>query len=442
MRKVRYAVQGLFLFLFIFMSIKHQIYRGTVLKTPPLDSYCPFGGIETAYLYITSGTFVDRVGYSNFIMLFGLIIIGVLLKSGFCGWICPFGTVQEWLGNLGKKLFNNKKFIPESIDRYGRFIKYPLFVLIIIATIVSGRMIFRDYDPFIAFFHMGFGERPWTAYLAMIIVLVGSLFIIRFWCRYFCPLAVIVGLIGKLGLYKIECDNEKCVSCGKCEKLCPMDIKIAKMGRINTVECNSCLDCLEAKDLKDAISLKAPKNGKRLIPAFYPVILLVIFFGVIYGSKSLGIWKVGRGPGGQGKGLGAAGRNSRVAQRNAENLNFSILTQKSDSLKVLAEPKKSSEEKKECDEVRKGLRKVAEETAQGEERTIKIGNTELVIRGNVSLAQIEQMTGVPASYLISKLKLPPNVSRNINIGNLKKTYGFVMQDLRKCIREYFEKHKK
>ncbi|NVM03286.1 MAG: 4Fe-4S binding protein [Candidatus Helarchaeota archaeon] len=406
------------------MAVTHQIYRGTSLKTCPLDSYCPFGAIETAYLYLTSGTFVLRVGYSNFILLFGLIVMGVILKSGFCGWICPFGTVQEWLGKLGKKLFGNKKFIPERVDRYGRFIKYPLFILIIIATIISGRMIFRDYDPFIAFFHMGFGELPWTAYFVMFIVLVGSLFILRFWCRYFCPLAVIVGLIGKLGLYKIECDEEKCVSCGKCEKLCPMDVKIAKMGRIKTVECNSCLDCLEARDLKDAISLKLPKSGKRLIPAFYPMILLVIFFGIIYSSKSLGIWKPGRGPGRQQK---PGFRSSQIIQGTIESMSLDTLLHKGDSL-----------------EVRSGLRKAAEaeETAKGEERTIKIGDKKLVVRGNLSLSQIERITGVPSSYLISKLKLPPNVSRNVNLGNLRKRYGFMMQDVRKFIREYLEKYKK
>ena len=228
----------------------------------------------------------------------------------------------------------------------------------------------------------------------------------------------------------------------KFEKLCQTDIKTAKMRCIITVECNSCLQCLEAEDIKNAISLKRSKSGTRLTPALYPVILLVIFFGTIYTSKSLGIWIPGRGPGGQGRGFEAAGRNPRVAQRNAENLNFSIFTQKSDSMKVLTEQKKSTEEEKECDEVRKGLRKVAEESAQGEERTIKIGNTELVIRGNISLNQIEKMTGVPVSYLISKLKLPPNVSRNSNIGNLRKKHGFTMQDVRKFIREYLEKYKK
>jgi len=424
MRKVRYAVQGLFLLLIIFMAVNHQLYKGTTLKTPPLDSYCPFGAIETAYLYITSGTFVHRVGYSNFILLFGLIIMGVLLKSGFCGWICPFGTVQEWLGNLGKKLFGNKKFIPENVDRYGRYIKYPLFILIIIATIISGRMIFRDYDPFIAFFHMGFGELPWTAYMVMFIVLIGSLFILRFWCRYFCPLAVIVGLIGKLGFYKIECDNEKCVVCKKCEKLCPMDIKIAKMGRIKTIECNSCLDCLEAKDIKDAISLKLPKNGGRLKPALYPIILLVIFFGVIYSSKSLGIWVTGRGPGRQ---QAPGYRSSQIIQETLESKSSDTLIHKIDSLKIRPELRKAVE---------------AEKTAEAEERIIKIGDKEIILRGNLSFSQIEKLTGVPSSYLFSKLKLPPNVSRNVNMGNLRKRYGFTMQDVRKYIREYLEKYKK
>ena len=271
-------------------------------------------------------------------------------------------------------------------------------------------MIFRDYDPFIAFFHMGFGELPWTAYLVMFIVLIGTLFILRFWCRYFCPLAVIVGLIGKLGLYKIECDNEICVSCEKCEKLCPMDIKIAKMGRIKTVECNSCLDCLEARDIKDAISLKLPKNGGRLKPALYPIILLVIFFGVIYSSKSLGIWIPGRGPG---------------KEHEQGLMSSDTLIHKSDSLKVSSGPGKAGE---------------AEETTQEDERTIKIDNREIILRGNISFSEIEQLTGVPSSYLISKLKLPPNVSRDVNLGNLRKKYGFTMQDVRKFIREYLEKY--
>ena len=450
MKKTRYIIQGLFLILMIFLAVKHQIYKGTYLKTPPLDSYCPFGAIETTYLYLTSGTFLHRVGYSNFIMLFGLIIMGVLLKSGFCGWICPFGTVQEWIGLLGKKLSGGKKYVPEWIDKYGRYLKYILFIVIIAATVVSGRMVFRDYDPFIAFFHMGFGELPWTAYLVLFTVLAGSFFVMRFWCRYFCPLAVIVGFIGKFGIFKIECDAEKCVLCKKCEKLCTMDVKIMKEGRISTVECNSCLDCLEAEDIKGAIALRSNKTGKKLTPAFYPVILLVILFGTIYASKSLGVWMPGRGPGKgivntlsdrnvleqgeslyQGKGAVGRGQGSgliypqRAVQRQADTLKTPVETGKKEKTGVPA-----------------GEKKKADDEPKGEERIVKIGDKDIVIRGNYTFSQIEDETGVPAGYLLSKLKLPSDTPRNTNIGNLRKQYGFQMQDVRKYIREYLEKNKK
>ncbi|RKY83744.1 hypothetical protein DRQ09_09595, partial [candidate division KSB1 bacterium] len=278
MRKIRYIISLFFLFFMVFMAIRHQLLKGGPSGTPPIDSYCPFGAIETAYLYLTSGTFLHRVGYSNFIMLASLIFTGILLKSGFCGWICPFGTLQEWIRKSGIKIFGDKKYISDKLDYYGRYLKYIVLLIIFVLTIISGRMIFRDWDPFIAFFHFGFGEIKLTAYVVLFVVIIGSLFIMRFWCRYFCPLGVIVGLIGKLSLYKIECENEKCIECRKCEMLCPMDIKIAKMGRITTVECNSCLDCLEAQDAKYAISLRKPKFGKKMKPAFYPFLLIIIFF--------------------------------------------------------------------------------------------------------------------------------------------------------------------
>ncbi|KPK90034.1 hypothetical protein AMJ80_08980 [bacterium SM23_31] len=87
------------------------------------------------------------------------------------------------------------------------------------------------------------------------------------------------------------------------------------------------------------------------------------------------------------------------------------------------------------------LEKGTEKEEEIEERIIKIGDKEIEIKGNMSFAQIEYLTGVPASYLIEKLKLPSQVlkvSRTANLGNLRKIYGFQMQDVRKYIREYLK----
>ncbi len=73
-----------------------------------------------------------------------------------------------------------------------------------------------------------------------------------------------------------------------------------------------------------------------------------------------------------------------------------------------------------------------------EDRIIKIDGREIEIIGRVSFSQIEMLTGVPASFLIKKLKLPSNISKTRNLGNLRRTYGFEMRDVRKYIREYLK----
>jgi polyferredoxin len=447
MKKVRYIVQGFFVALIIVLAIKHVIYRGTSMKTPPLDSYCPFGAIETAYLYMTSGTFLTRVGYSNFIMLFGLILMGVVLKSGFCGWICPLGAIQEWIGKLGERLFGGGRLVPVSLDKYGRYLKYILFAFIIAGTIATGRMVFRNYDPFIALLHLGIWELPWTAYFVLFVVLAGSLFVMRFWCRYFCPLAVIVGFIGKFSIFKIDIAEDKCISCKKCEKLCPMDVDILKLKRVGTVECNSCLACLEAKDIKGAIALRSNKNRRKLIPAFYPVILMVILLGTIYTSKSLGIWLPGKGP---GRGMINKSSNyTTIRQRESLNHGKGISDNGQDGSfmylqemgRIQADTLKSPtslNKKQETGDLSREKKNAGDEL-KGDERVIKVEGKEIIIRGFYTFLQIEKQTGVPADYLISKLKLPSNISRNTNLGNLRKRYGFQMQDVRKHIREYIEK---
>jgi hypothetical protein len=79
------------------MAIRHALVPEGALNAPPSpEAYCPFGGIEALTHLDHHGKYITRPS-SSFIVLIGLLLSAVLLKSSFCGWICPFGTLQEML---------------------------------------------------------------------------------------------------------------------------------------------------------------------------------------------------------------------------------------------------------------------------------------------------------------------------------------------------------
>jgi len=193
-----------FFFLFLLhVAYDHQAKGGGPRGTPSVKAYCPFGGIESLYQFLTTGGFIRRIEPSAMIMLADLVLLTLAFGRGFCGWIGPFGSIQEWLGLLGKRIFR-KKFNPAGAwDRVLRYLKYVILAVIIALTWHMGTLLFRDYDPFLAFLHLGKGidELPW-AYAALGLVLIGSLYIERFFCKYACPLGAVLGILGRVGLTK------------------------------------------------------------------------------------------------------------------------------------------------------------------------------------------------------------------------------------------------
>lgn len=129
-----------------------------------MEAYCPFGGLESLYQFVTTGGFIRRIEPSAMILFAALLLVTIVASRGFCGWICPFGSIQEWLGLIGRKLLG-KRFNPTGRwDRGMRNLKYVILATIIIFTWHTGTLVFRSYDPFLAFFHLGKGidELPWA----------------------------------------------------------------------------------------------------------------------------------------------------------------------------------------------------------------------------------------------------------------------------------------
>ena len=77
-----------------YLGILHQCAQGT--RPVGVDALCPFGGIESAFTLITTGTMVQRIAWSSFILLFATLIVAILFRRSFCGNFCPLGTSRPY----------------------------------------------------------------------------------------------------------------------------------------------------------------------------------------------------------------------------------------------------------------------------------------------------------------------------------------------------------
>lgn len=98
------------------VAYDHQVKGGGPNGSPSVEAYCPFGGVENLYQFLTTGGFVRHIEPSAMILLAAVLLLTLIFSRGFCGWICPFGSVQEWLGLLGRRIFG-KSFNPDGHGR-------------------------------------------------------------------------------------------------------------------------------------------------------------------------------------------------------------------------------------------------------------------------------------------------------------------------------------
>ena len=248
-QQIRLAVQIIFFALILGTAINHTLSEAgiaiPILGSASVHSLCPFGGVVTIYTLLTTGRFVQKIHQSAIVMLGVVGVTSVLFGSAFCGWICPLGAIQEWIGKLGRKLFKRKynHVIPAKLDRVLRLFKYVVLVWVIYVTAVSAKLVFANYDPYHALFNFWSGEVVWQAFVVLGLTLGGALIIERPWCRYACPLGAMLGLTNKISFFRIKRNATTCISCSKCDRACPMKIEVSTAGKVRDLECNSCLKC-------------------------------------------------------------------------------------------------------------------------------------------------------------------------------------------------------
>jgi polyferredoxin len=273
----RLAQLSVFLFI-TFIAIRHVLVgEGGDTITASWEAYCPMGGLETLYKYIVSGgSFVSHVHLSNVVILVATLGVALTARNAFCGWLCPFGFVQDMVSSFSAFVQKRVPAIRKAVktlktrsarlavlDRYLRFLKYGVLVWAVIGAGAYGFMVFRDFDPWAGLWNLlELSLAAGTVVLG--IVLIASLFVERPWCRYACPLGAATGLVGKLSPFYLKREAEACKACAICTKACPMGLPVHTAAAIKHADCIGCLECVDECPREGALELKlgAPMFGK------------------------------------------------------------------------------------------------------------------------------------------------------------------------------------
>lgn len=288
---IRWTLLALFLILITIQGYLHQVKGGA--EAASIHALCPYGGLESLYSLIGSGTFVQKIFTGTMVLFVITIIIAIIFRRSFCGLLCPFGALQEFFGLLGKKIFKRSFKIHSKIDYYLRYTKYIVLVITIYYAWKTAGLWMSPYDPWAAYAHLSEGlssliGENLVGFILLIVTILGSILYDRFFCKYLCPMGAIYGLVSKISPHKIVRNEDKCIGCNLCTKSCPMNIDVAKSKEITSMECIDCQLC----------SLSCPKEGcieivqfkKTLKPSLAITMVILIFFSGILLSKSLGIY--------------------------------------------------------------------------------------------------------------------------------------------------------
>jgi polyferredoxin len=237
------------------------------LKGASLHAICPVGGVVTIYQYITAGTFVQKVHEASFYLMIIVFITAIIAGPIFCGWVCPFGSFQEWISHIGKKIFRKKynHMISKRLDSMLRYLRYGVLIWVLVMTAVSATLVFAAYDPYYALFNFWTGEVAITGFIALGLVIVLSLFVERPFCKYACPYGALLGITNLFRIFSIRRNQHTCISCGKCNSACPMNIEVSTKSKVRDHQCISCLACTSeaACPVLETLELNTSQPGKK-----------------------------------------------------------------------------------------------------------------------------------------------------------------------------------
>ncbi|MGR3310147.1 MAG: 4Fe-4S binding protein [Candidatus Brocadiales bacterium] len=317
--RLRWSVQIAFFILTVFIGWRFYLFvefcesggTGTFVPRPPgVEAFLPIGALMGAKYFFLTGI-IEPIHPAGLVIFGTILLTAILFRRGFCSWMCPVGTMSEWLwrfyesiamdfhvqpvGKLSKKLrkkgfkigFGKNIRIPRIADMVLRSVKYLLLAFFMHIFFVLDRANLESFYENVPYIRVAdvkmmkfFTEITMVPLAIIIFLVIGSLVNKNFWCRYLCPYGALLGIFGWISPFRIVRDKDKCIDCSKCTEACPAYIVVENKKTITDPECLVCYDCVPACPKPGALDLKLVGLNARIHYVLYAVILLG-FFGTL-----------------------------------------------------------------------------------------------------------------------------------------------------------------
>jgi polyferredoxin len=279
-QSIRRSIQFAFLALNVWIAAQFYFFvrqfetggASTVSRPAGVEGWLPIAGLMNLKFFLVTGQ-MPLIHPAAMVLMASFLAGSLLFRKSFCGWLCPVGTISEYLWKLGRQTFRRNFLLPRWLDVGLRSLKYILFALFAYAVVSMPAQALAEFlqSPYgivadvkmLNFFRfMGI-----TAAVVLAVFALASVFVQNFWCRYLCPYGALTGLASLLSPLRIRRDPVKCIDCAKCAKACPSRLPVDALIQIRSAECLGCMECVAVCPAEGALAMTLTPT-RRPVPAW------------------------------------------------------------------------------------------------------------------------------------------------------------------------------
>lgn len=299
--RVRLAVQAGFALTCILLGIQFvRFYRAAASGAVPLptrppgaEAFLPISGLMGLVDWVYQGTLNTIHPAATILVLLALVMAWVLRRA-FCSWVCPIGFLSETLARVGRFFFGRNVLPWRWLDVPLRGLKYLLMAFFVGAILTMSPEALADFiaSPYnrVADVKMGlfFVELSRTGVIVLGVLVLGSVFINGFWCRYLCPYGAVLGLFSWLSPTRVRRNAATCISCRRCDVACMARLTVSRAGAVVSPECSGCLDCVAVCPVEGTLTVRAA--GRRVSRLGFAAGVVGLFLAGWVGARAAGAW--------------------------------------------------------------------------------------------------------------------------------------------------------